>query len=42
LKVRIVYSNLEDNSCLNACVLLRSFYNIFRNLKTPDSLLSLI
>ena len=24
LKVRSVYSNLEENSCLNACVLLRS------------------
>ena len=24
LKVRLVYSNLEENSCLNACVLLRS------------------
>ena len=24
LKVRIVYSNSEENSCLNACVLLRS------------------
>ena len=23
-KVRSVYSNLEENSCLNACVLLRS------------------
>jgi hypothetical protein len=23
LKVKIVYSNLEGNSCLNACVLLR-------------------
>ena len=24
LKVRSVYSNSEENSCLNACVLLRS------------------
>ena len=24
LKVRLVYSNPEENSCLNACVLLRS------------------
>ena len=24
LKVKSVYSNLEENSCLNACVLLRS------------------
>ena len=24
LKVRSVYSNLEENTCLNACVLLRS------------------
>jgi hypothetical protein len=24
LKVRSVYFNLEENSCLNACVLLRS------------------
>ena len=24
LKVRLVYSNQEENSCLNACVLLRS------------------
>ena len=24
LKVRIVYSNPKENSCLNACVLLRS------------------
>ena len=41
LKVRIVYSNLEENSFLNACVLLKSCYNIFKNLKTPDPLLSL-
>ena len=32
LKVRSVYSNLEENSCLNACVLLRS-----KNIETtPD------
>ena len=37
LKVRIVYSNLEENSCLNACVLLRS-----ENIKeTTNPLLSL-
>ena len=24
LKVRSIYSNLEENSCLNVCVLLRS------------------
>ena len=24
MKVRSVYSNLEENSCLNACLLLRS------------------
>ena len=40
-EVRSVYSNLVENSCLNACVLLRSCYNIFTNLKTPDPLLSL-
>ena len=34
-------SNPEENSCLNACVLLRSYNNIFTNLKTPDPLLSL-
>jgi hypothetical protein len=37
LKVRIVYSNPEENSCLNTCVLLRS-ENI---VATPDPLLSL-
>jgi hypothetical protein len=37
LKVRSVYSNSEDNSYLNACVLLRS-ENI---IATPDPLLSL-
>ena len=36
-EVRSVYSNLEENSCLNACVLLRS-ENI---VATPDPLLSL-
>ena len=35
-EVRSVYSNIEDNSCLNACVLLRSCYDVFKNLKTPD------
>ena len=35
-EVRLVYSNLEENSCLNACVLLRSCYDVFKNLKTPD------
>ena len=34
---RIVYSNLEENSCLNACVLLRSESIV----ATPDPLLSL-
>ena len=34
LKVRSVYSNSEENSCLNACVLLRS-----KNIDaTPDPL----
>ena len=37
LKVRTIYSNPEENSCLNACVLLRS-KNI---VATPDPLLSL-
>ena len=37
LKVRSVYSNLEENISLNACVLLRS-ENI---VATPDLLLSL-
>jgi hypothetical protein len=32
LKVRSVYANLKENSCLNACVLLRS-ENI---IATPD------
>ena len=41
LKVRSVCSNPEENSYLNACVLLGSCYNVFKNLKTPDSLLSL-
>ena len=37
LKVRLIYSNLEENSCLNACVLLRS-----ENIEaTPDPLPSL-
>ena len=36
-EVRSVYSNLEENSCLNAYVLLRSCYNVFKkNLKTPN------
>ena len=35
-EVRSVYSNPEENSCLNTCVLLRSCYDIFKNLKTPD------
>ena len=35
-EVRSVYSNLEENSYLNACVLLRSCYDVFINLKTPD------
>ena len=33
-EVRSVYSNLEENSYLNACVLLRSCYDVFK--KTPD------
>jgi hypothetical protein len=37
LKVRSIYSNSEENFCLNACVLLRS-ENI---VATPDPLLSL-
>ena len=37
LKVRSVYSNPEENFCLNPCVLLRS-ENI---VATPDPLLSL-
>jgi hypothetical protein len=37
LKVRIVYSNPKENSCLNACVLLR-YESI---IATPDPLLSL-
>ena len=37
LKVRSIYSNPEENSCLNACVLLRS-----ENIEeTTDPLLSL-
>ena len=36
LKVRSVHSNPEENSCLNACVLLRR-ENI---VETPDPLLS--
>ena len=36
LKVRSVYSNSKENSCLNACLLLRSCYDVFKNLKTPD------
>ena len=35
-EVRSVYSNPEENSYLNACVLLRSCYDVFKNLKTPD------
>ena len=35
-EVRKVCSNLEENSCLNACILLRSCYDVFKNLKTPD------
>ena len=33
LKVRLVHSNLEENSCLNVFVLLRSCFDVF---KTPD------
>ena len=39
--VRSVCSNPEENSCLNTCVLLRSCYNVFKNPKTPNPLLSL-
>ena len=35
-EVRSIYCNLEDNSCLNAYALLRSCYDVFKNLKTPD------
>ena len=35
-EVRSVYSNLVENSCLNACILLRSCYDVSKNLKTPD------
>jgi hypothetical protein len=37
LKVKSIYSNLEEDFCLNACVLLRS-ENI---IASPDPLLSL-
>jgi hypothetical protein len=37
LKVRIVHSNLEESSCLNACVLLRRESIV----ATPDPSLSL-
>ena len=40
-EVRSVYSNLEENSCLNACVLLRSCYNVFKISKLLIHLLSL-
>ena len=33
--------NPEENSCLNACVLLRSCINVFKNPKTPNPVLSL-
>ena len=29
-EVRSVYSNLVENSCLNACILLRSCYDVFK------------
>ena len=32
LKVRLGHSNLEENSCLNACVLLRSCINVLKTL----------
>ena len=35
-EVRLVYSNPEKNSCLNACVFFRSCYDVFKNLKTPN------
>jgi hypothetical protein len=40
-KARLGYFNPEENSFLNACVLLRSCCNVFKNLKTHDPLLSL-
>ena len=33
LKIRSVYANPEENYCLNACVLLRSCFNVFKILK---------
>ena len=33
--------NPEENSCLNAFVLLRTCFNVLKNPKTPDPLLSL-
>ena len=36
LKVISVYSNPEENSCFNACVLLRSCYVVLKNLKFSD------
>ena len=33
LKVRSIYSNPEENSCLNVFALLRSCFDVF---KTPD------
>ena len=38
---QISCSNPEENSCLNACVLLKSCFNVFKNPKTPNPLLSL-
>ena len=35
-EIRSVYSNPEENSCFNACVLLRSCYDVLKNLKTSD------
>ena len=40
-EVRSIYSNPEENSCLNTCVLLRSCYNVFKISKLLIHLLSL-
>jgi hypothetical protein len=37
LKVKLVHSNSKENFCSNACVLLRSCFNVFKNPSTPDS-----
>ena len=40
-EVRLVYSNPEENSCLNACVLLRSYVDVFKILELLINSLSL-